>query len=139
MAGPIGVSCPLRTAAASASPIATSACPSASALRSTRFVVSWTPARVASSSLALAKGVAVPTRSVQLSWAQASKLAGLVQAPSAYDPIDHMSTGRLRQRHVLNRLVATKVLSPAQADTAFAAPLGPVSYTHLRAHETDSY
>ena len=61
---------------------------------------------------------------VQLSWAQASMLAGLVQAPSAYDPIDHLSTGRLRQRHVLNRLVATKVLSPAQADTAFAAPLG---------------
>jgi membrane peptidoglycan carboxypeptidase len=61
---------------------------------------------------------------VQLSWAQASMLAGLVQAPSAYDPIDHMSTVRLRQRHVQNRLVATKVLSPAQADTAFAAPLG---------------
>ena len=49
-------------------------------------------------------------------------LAGLVQAPSAYDPIDHLSTGRLRQRHVLNRLVATKVLSVAQADGAFAAP-----------------
>jgi len=60
----------------------------------------------------------------QLSWAQASMLAGLVQAPSAYDPIDHLSIGRLRQRHVLNRLVATKVLSRAQADAAFAAPLG---------------
>ena len=60
----------------------------------------------------------------QLSWAQASMLAGLVQAPSAYDPIDHLATGRLRQRHVLDRLVATHVLSPAQADAAFAAPLG---------------
>ena len=60
----------------------------------------------------------------QLSWAQASMLAGLVQAPSAYDPIDHLSVGRLRQRHVLDRLVATKVLSPAQANAAFAAPLG---------------
>ena len=60
----------------------------------------------------------------QLSWAQASMLAGLVQAPSAYDPIDHLSTGRLRQRHVLNRLVATNVLTPAQANAAFAAPLG---------------
>ncbi|HEY8823076.1 MAG TPA: transglycosylase domain-containing protein [Dermatophilaceae bacterium] len=60
----------------------------------------------------------------QLSWARASMLAGLVQAPSAYDPIDHLSTGRLRQRHVLNRLVATKVLSRAQGDAAFAAPLG---------------
>jgi membrane peptidoglycan carboxypeptidase len=60
----------------------------------------------------------------RVSWAQASMLAGLVQAPSAYDPIDHLSTGRLRQRHVLNRLVATKVLSRAQADAAFAVPLG---------------
>jgi membrane peptidoglycan carboxypeptidase len=58
-----------------------------------------------------------------LSWAQASMLAGLVQAPSAYDPIDHLSAGRLRQRHVLDRLVATQVLSTAQADAAFAAPL----------------
>jgi Transglycosylase len=60
----------------------------------------------------------------QLSWPQASMLAGLVQAPSAYDPLSHLSTGRLRQRHVLNRLVATGVLSVAQADAAFAAPLG---------------
>lgn len=60
----------------------------------------------------------------QLTWAQASMLAGLVQAPSAYDPLDHLSAGRLRQRHVLDRLVATHVLSAAQADAAFAAPLG---------------
>ena len=60
----------------------------------------------------------------QLSWPQASMLAGLVQSSSTYDPIRHLSTGRLRQRHVLNRLVATHVLSAAQADAAFAAPLG---------------
>jgi penicillin-binding protein 1A len=60
----------------------------------------------------------------RLSWTQASMLAGLVQAPSAYDPLSHLSTGRLRQHHVLNRLVATGVLSVAQADAAFAAPLG---------------
>jgi membrane peptidoglycan carboxypeptidase len=60
----------------------------------------------------------------QLSWPQASMLAGLVQAPSAYDPIDHFSTGRLRQRHVLDRLVASHVLSAGQADAIFAAPLG---------------
>ncbi len=62
--------------------------------------------------------------SAQLSWSQASMLAGLVQAPSAYDPMIHLSAGRLRQRHVLNRLVASGVLSAAQADAAFAAPLG---------------
>ena len=60
----------------------------------------------------------------QLSWAQASMLAGLVQAPSEYDPLHHLSAGGLRQRHVLDRLVATKVLSVAQAGAAFAAPLG---------------
>ena len=38
-------------------------------------------------------------------------LAGLVQVPSTYDPIDDLSTVRLRQRHILNRLVVTKVLS----------------------------
>jgi penicillin-binding protein 1A len=59
----------------------------------------------------------------QLSWPQASMLAGLVQAPSAFDPINHLSAGRLRQRHVLNRLVATHILSAAQADAVFAAPL----------------
>jgi membrane peptidoglycan carboxypeptidase len=60
----------------------------------------------------------------QLSWAQASLLAGLVQAPTAYDPYHHLDLAKIRQRHVLNRLVATKVLTPAQADAAYAAPLG---------------
>ena len=62
----------------------------------------------------------------QLTWAQASMLAGLVQAPSAYDPVSHLAAGRQRQRHVLDRLVSTGVLTTAQADAAFAAPL------HLR-------
>ena len=43
----------------------------------------------------------------QLSWAQASLLAGLVQAPSEYDPHGHFSLARQRQSHVLARLVAT--------------------------------
>jgi len=60
----------------------------------------------------------------ELSWAQASMLAGLVLAPSAFDPLHHLSAARVRERHVLNRLVATHVLSAAQATAAFAAPLG---------------
>ena len=59
-----------------------------------------------------------------LSWAQASMLAGLVLAPSAFDPLHDLPAARARERHVLNRLVATHVLSSAQADAAFAAPLG---------------
>ncbi|MGZ6825632.1 MAG: transglycosylase domain-containing protein [Mycobacteriales bacterium] len=58
-----------------------------------------------------------------LSWAQASVLAGLVQAPSAYDPYAHPALARSRQRHVLDRLVATGALTPAQADAADRAPL----------------
>lgn len=62
-------------------------------------------------------------RPAQLSWAQASLLAGLVQAPSAYDPLTHRSLAKQRQQHVLSRLVATHHLTAAQARTAFAAPL----------------
>ena len=55
---------------------------------------------------------------------QATLVAGLVQAPSAYDPLRYLSAGQQRQRHVLDRLVAIHVLSAAQADAAYAAPLG---------------
>jgi penicillin-binding protein 1A len=52
----------------------------------------------------------------QLTWAQASLLAGLFQAPSAYDPVTHPDAARARQRHVLDRLVATGRLSRSSAD-----------------------
>jgi penicillin-binding protein 1A len=61
----------------------------------------------------------------QLSWGQASMLAGLLQAPSAYDPVAHLHLARARQAHVLQRLVATGVLTTAEAATAYAAPLIP--------------
>lgn len=53
----------------------------------------------------------------QLTWAQASLLAGLFQAPSAYDPFTHPDAARARQQHVLDRLVATGRLSRSAADT----------------------
>jgi membrane peptidoglycan carboxypeptidase len=52
----------------------------------------------------------------QLTWAQASLLGGLFQAPSAYDPLVHPAAARARQAHVLDRLVATGRLTRAQAD-----------------------
>ena len=61
----------------------------------------------------------VPSR---LTWAQASLLAGLVQAPTAYDPYLHPVLAKHRQRHVLDRLVATHVLSRAAADAAGTSP-----------------
>jgi penicillin-binding protein 1A len=52
----------------------------------------------------------------QLTWAQASLLAGLFQAPSAYNPFLHADAARARQAHVLDRLVATGQLSRTDAD-----------------------
>lgn len=61
----------------------------------------------------------------KLSWGQASLLAGLVNAPTAYDPTVHLTLARSRQHHVLDRLVATHVLTRAQADAVFAEDLHP--------------
>lgn len=56
----------------------------------------------------------------QLTWGEASLIAGLPQAPTSYDPLRHFALARLRQRHVLARLVATGALSQAAADQAYA-------------------
>lgn len=58
-----------------------------------------------------------------LDWAQATLLAGLPQAPSAYDPVTHFERAKLRQRHVLDRLVALHELPAARADAIFDEPL----------------
>src|ERR1700753_662829 len=42
----------------------------------------------------------------RLTWAEASMLAGLLQAPSAYDPLRHYALAKQRQQHVLTRLGA---------------------------------
>ncbi len=57
----------------------------------------------------------------QLTWAEASMLAGLLQAPSAYDPLAHYALARQRQRHVLMQLVVNHHLSHAQATAIYAA------------------
>jgi membrane peptidoglycan carboxypeptidase len=59
-----------------------------------------------------------------LNWAQAAMLAGLPQAPSAYDPLAHLALAKKRQRHVLNQLVVNHYLTAAQANAAYAEPLG---------------
>ena len=58
-----------------------------------------------------------------LDWAQAAMLAGLPQAPSAYDPIEHFALAKMRQRHVLDQLVVNHFLTRSQADAAFREPL----------------
>lgn len=58
-----------------------------------------------------------------LDWAQASMLAGLPEAPSAYDPLKHFALAKQRQRHVLDQLVVNHHLTAAQANAAYAEPL----------------
>jgi membrane peptidoglycan carboxypeptidase len=67
-------------------------------------------------------------RPAQLSWAQASLLAGLFQAPSAYNPVRHPAAARARQAHVLDRLVATGTLTRAQADSVAHTSWGLVAH-----------
>jgi membrane peptidoglycan carboxypeptidase len=57
-----------------------------------------------------------------LSWAQATLLAGLFQAPTAYDPFTHPELAKERQAHVLDRLVAVGTLTRAAADEIAAEP-----------------
>jgi len=59
----------------------------------------------------------------RLSWGQASLLAGLPQAPTLLDPLHNLGAARARQSYVLDRLVATGVLTRAQANAAASSPL----------------
>jgi membrane peptidoglycan carboxypeptidase len=63
---------------------------------------------------------AAPSR---LTWAEASMLAGLLQAPSAYDPLRHPALAKQRQQHVLAQLVANGKLTQRQATAADRARL----------------
>jgi penicillin-binding protein 1A len=58
----------------------------------------------------------------RLTWGEAAMLAGLPQAPSAYDPEVHLDRARARQRHVLDQLVVNGHLSAAAAERAYAEP-----------------
>jgi penicillin-binding protein 1A len=66
----------------------------------------------------------------RLTWGQAALLAGLVQAPSAYDPVTHPNLAHARQQHVLGRLVATGQLTPSAAAAAAAEPLNLAEPLH---------
>jgi penicillin-binding protein 1A len=60
----------------------------------------------------------------QLTWAQAALLAGVVQAPSALDPVRHLAASRARMTYVLQRLVDDGRLTASQAARWEASPLG---------------
>jgi len=56
-----------------------------------------------------------------LTWAQATLLAGLFQAPTAYDPFLHPDLAKQRQAHVLDRLVDVGTLTQDEADAIATA------------------
>jgi len=53
-----------------------------------------------------------------LSIAQAAFLAGLIQAPTAYDPQQHFELAQERQQYVLQGMVSTGAISQDEADQA---------------------
>jgi len=65
------------------------------------------------------------TSAAKLTVTQAATLAGIVENPSAYDPIHHAVMARTRRDTVLARMTQTdNGLTQAQADAAQAKPLG---------------
>ncbi|MGB3330821.1 MAG: transglycosylase domain-containing protein [Thermomicrobiales bacterium] len=62
-----------------------------------------------------------------LTLAEASMLAGLPQAPSAYEPSDpdKFEVAKRRQRYVLDQMVKYRYITRDEADAAFADPLHP--------------
>jgi penicillin-binding protein 1A len=55
-----------------------------------------------------------------LSVAQAAFLAGLIQAPSAYDPVLHLQSALDRQHYAIDGMVTTHAITQVQADLALA-------------------
>lgn len=54
---------------------------------------------------------------------EAAMLAGLVQNPSAYDPVLHPSAAKERRDTVIQRMADLKHITPAEAQKAIATPL----------------
>ncbi len=59
----------------------------------------------------------------QLTIGQAALLAGMPAAPSAYSPYVSLERAKERQRHVLERMVASRFITPQQERVEIARPL----------------
>ena len=62
----------------------------------------------------------------ELSLAEAALLAGLPQAPSRYSPAKHWPRAKERQRYVLERMVAARLITSEEAQAAALEPLALV-------------
>ncbi len=63
------------------------------------------------------------TNAHDLSLAQAAMLAGLPQAPTQYNPLTNFASAKKRQAQVLEAMVSEKMITPAQAQAAYAVKL----------------
>jgi penicillin-binding protein 1A len=61
----------------------------------------------------------IPASALDLS--QASLLAGIIPAPSLYNPVTSLAKARVRQQYVLNRMVDSGYITTDTASAAFAA------------------
>ncbi|MGD3106527.1 transglycosylase domain-containing protein [Streptomyces sp. YGL11-2] len=58
-----------------------------------------------------------------LSLEESALLAGIVQSPSRYDPVNHLHEATVRRNTVLRRMADLKDITRAQADAAAARPI----------------
>ena len=58
-----------------------------------------------------------------LTLAQSAMLAGLVQAPTYYNPFENYEAAKSRQKLVLDRMAEQELITKAQADKAYAEDL----------------
>jgi penicillin-binding protein 1A len=65
----------------------------------------------------------------QLDYVQAATLAGLAQAPTAYNPRQHADRAQRRRDRVLNAMAEAGLITPAQAQQGIARPVSVVPPT----------
>ena len=58
---------------------------------------------------------------------EAALLAGIPQSPARLSPLDHPEAAQRRRSHALDRMVAEKYITPAQAQIAQNQPLGVIA------------
>lgn len=59
----------------------------------------------------------------QLTLGEASLLAGIINAPTAYNPVDNLERARERRKHVLNRMFAEGYITRAQVEKTSDEPI----------------
>ena len=70
----------------------------------------------------------------ELTVAEAAMLAGILKAPSAYNPVVNPKRAKIRQRYIIERMLENGHITPAQAQAAQREPLRLRTSTSLPVH-----